>query len=58
MFDLLIREAESVAQVPVPLPGRVIVFAGPGGVLILRHADGSFTDAAGQAVTFGQGGGQ
>lgn len=40
MFDLLIRDAGG-ADVPVPLPGRAIVFAGPGGALLARLHDGS-----------------
>ena len=40
MFDLRVREDDELDAVPVPLPGRVMVFAGPGGDLMARDALG------------------
>lgn len=45
MFDLEVKDA-SGAGVPVPLLGRVIVFAGPDG-LCVRQPDGSVSDYRG-----------
>lgn len=39
MFDLLIRQ--SIDDVPVPLPGRVLLFCDAGGALRARLSDGS-----------------
>lgn len=46
MFDLLMREA-SGDGVPVPLPGRAMLFAGPGGALYARLHDGSVVACGG-----------
>lgn len=46
MFDLLMREA-SGDGVPVPLPGRALLFAGPGGALYARLHDGSVVACGG-----------
>lgn len=41
MFDLLERKGSALDLVPVPLPGRVVLFAGPQGVPMVRSADGA-----------------
>lgn len=46
MFDLLMRDAGG-ADVPVPLPGRAIVFAGQGGAMLARLHDGSVVAVGG-----------
>lgn len=40
MFDLMVRQGATLDAVPVPLPGRVILFAGPGGVPMVRDSAG------------------
>ena len=47
MFDLLERTGAALDAVPVPLPGRVVMFAGPGGVPMVRAASGAVRDFAG-----------
>lgn len=43
MLDFLIRE--NTDGVPVPVPGRAIMYAGPGGVPMVRLSDGSVSPA-------------
>lgn len=43
MFDLKIRETTELASVPIPLPGRVMLFVGPGGVMMVRDSSGTIT---------------
>lgn len=40
MFDLKERGPDELNSVPVPLPGRVMLFAGPGGVMMVRLPGG------------------
>lgn len=54
MFDLLMREA-SGDGVPVPLPGRALLFAGPGGALYARLHDGSVVACGGSPGAGGTG---
>ena len=56
MFDLKMRAGDDLASVPVPLPGRVMLFAGPGGAPMVRDAGGAvraFVGATGAAGTVG-----
>ncbi len=55
MFDLLLRADPQT--VPIPLPGRAIVFAGSDGALKARLSDGSFHQGAGAGAGGGGGGG-
>ena len=48
MFDLLQRDAVGTG-VPVPLPGRVVLFAGKDGAILARLPDGSVVSVAGGA---------
>lgn len=41
MFDLPVKEGAALSSVPVPLPGRVVLFAGPGGAPMVRDAAGA-----------------
>lgn len=54
MFDLLMREA-SGDGVPVPLPGRAMLFVGPGGALYARLHDGSVVACGGSPGAGGTG---
>lgn len=47
MFDLKERAEAEWASVPVPLPGRAMLFAGPGGVPMVRRSDGQVQDFKG-----------
>ncbi len=49
MFDLKVRTENELASVPVPLPGRVMVFAGENG-LMTRKPDGTLGAAAAQGA--------
>lgn len=53
MFDLLIRDSGD--GVPVPLPGRALLFAGPGGALHARLHDGSVVACGGSPGAGGTG---
>lgn len=54
MLDLLMREARGDG-VPVPLPGRAMLFAGPGGALYARLHDGSVVACGGSPGAGGTG---
>lgn len=55
MFDLMERAGSGLNDVPVPLPGRVMLFAGPGGVPMVRNAQGAIRAAGGAMVCRGAG---
>ena len=54
MFDLLMRDSGGDG-VPVPLPGRALLFVGPGGALRARLHDGSVVACGGSPGAGGTG---